>query len=177
MILFFYLCLLLRERVGDTVQSQHFGFWLWWLRLLWSMGSRHGGFSSFSSCGAGALVGLQHVGSCQTEDWTLISCIGTSILYYWATREPHLISLICCVFVFSCFKIFLNFPLISSLIHWFPEKCCLISTYLTIVVGKDTSYNFSLLKFAYPWFGSSIWSILENVSLGISWSGCFGGSL
>lgn len=92
MILFFYLCLLLRERVGDTVQSQHFGFWLWWLRLLWSMGSRHGGFSSFSSCGAGALVGLQHVGSCQTEDWTLISCIGTSILYYWATREPHLIS-------------------------------------------------------------------------------------
>ena len=33
------------------------------------------------------LVAPQHVGSSQTRDQTLVSCIGKQILYHWATRE------------------------------------------------------------------------------------------
>ena len=33
------------------------------------------------------LVAPQHVGSSQTRDQTLVSCLGKQILYHWATRE------------------------------------------------------------------------------------------
>ena len=73
------------------------GFWLRWLLLLWSTGSRA---HSFSSCAprvesTGSMVAAQgltlwHVESSQTRDWTLVSCIGRSLLYQWATRETSL---------------------------------------------------------------------------------------
>ena len=72
------------------------GFSLWWPLLLWSMGSRHAGFSS---CGTRAqqlwlvssraqaqqlwhmgLVAPQHVESSQTRAQTLVPCIGRWIL-------------------------------------------------------------------------------------------------
>ena len=70
------------------------GFSLWWLLLLWSMGSRCAGFSS---CGTQAqqlrctgLVAPWHVGSSQTKARTYVSCIGRQILNYCTTREVPL---------------------------------------------------------------------------------------
>ena len=49
------------------------------------------------------LVAPQHVGSSQTRDWTLVSCIGRRVLYHWATREA---------------------PFASPLFYWcLPKKC------------------------------------------------------
>ena len=84
------------------------GFSLWWLLLLWSIGSRHMGFSScgvqaqqlwLMGCRAQAqelwrtgLVALQHVRSSRTRPWTRVPCIGRRILNHCATREvPDLI--------------------------------------------------------------------------------------
>ena len=79
------------------------GFSLWWLLLLWSMGSRHAGFSS---CGTWAqqlwLTGSRaqaqqlwrmgpaaprHVGSSRTRAQTHVPCIGRRALNHCATRE------------------------------------------------------------------------------------------
>ena len=79
------------------------GFLLWWLLLLWIMGSR---CASFSSCGGWAqqlwlagsraqaqqlwrtgLVALRHVGSSRTGAQTHVPCIGRRILNQCATRE------------------------------------------------------------------------------------------
>ena len=40
-----------------------------------------------STCGPQALVALWHVRSYWARDWTCVSCIGSRILYHWATRE------------------------------------------------------------------------------------------
>ena len=40
-----------------------------------------------STCGPQALVALWHVRSSWARDWTCVSCIGSRILYHWATRE------------------------------------------------------------------------------------------
>ena len=67
------------------------GFSLQWLLLLRSTGFR---CMDFSSCGTQAqklwhtgLVGLQHVGSSRTRDWTHVPCISRWILNHCATRE------------------------------------------------------------------------------------------
>ena len=51
---------------------------LWWILLLLSVGSRHAGFSSSSSCMGFVVVALAlcHVGSSQTRDQTHVPCIG-----------------------------------------------------------------------------------------------------
>ena len=72
---------------------------LWWLLLLWSMGSGH---SDFSSCGSRALEassvavvhGLncsQHVESSQTRVQPHILCIGRLILNHWTTRGVQIL--------------------------------------------------------------------------------------
>ena len=72
------------------------GFLLWWLPLLWSMGSRHVVFSScgtwtlelrLSSCGSQAQFALWHVGSYQTRAQTCVPCIVRQILNHCTTRE------------------------------------------------------------------------------------------
>ena len=82
------------------------GFSLRWLLSLWSIGSRHTGFSS---CGTQAqslwcagLVAPRHVGSSWTRARTRVPCIGRQILNYCATREVlpfsfhyHILNLAC----------------------------------------------------------------------------------
>ena len=74
-----------------------------WLLLLWSMGSRHMGFSSCGTwvqqlwlTGSRAqaqqlwctgFVAPRHVGSSQTRDQTHVPCTGRQILNHCATRE------------------------------------------------------------------------------------------
>ena len=67
------------------------GFPLWWLLLLWSVGSR---CARFSSCSTRAqqllctgLVAPWHVGSSRTRDRTPVPFIGRQILNHCATRE------------------------------------------------------------------------------------------
>ena len=50
-------------------------------------------------------VALQHVGSSQTKDQMLISCMGRQILYHWATREAQN-----CAFRFDISNAFKGFP-------------------------------------------------------------------
>ena len=88
---------------GGCSSLQCAGFSLWWLLLLWSMGSRHMGFSS---CGTRAqqlwltgsraqaqqswhmgLLVLGHVGSSWTRNRTHVPCIGRQILNHCANRE------------------------------------------------------------------------------------------
>ena len=91
------------EVSGVYSSLRRMSFSLWWLLSLWSMGSRHLGFSS---CGtqtqqlwlAGSrpqaqqlwhmgLVALRHVGSSQTRARTRVPCIGRRIPNHCATRE------------------------------------------------------------------------------------------
>ena len=86
------------------------GFSLRWLLLLWSMGSRHTGFSSCRTqvqqlwlAGSRAqaqylwhtgLVALWHVGSSRTRARTRVPCIGRRILNHCTTREaPKLLKI------------------------------------------------------------------------------------
>ena len=79
------------------------GFSLQWLLFLWSMGSRHVGFSSFGTWAQQfwlmgprvqaqqlwrtGLVVPRHVGSSRTRARTCVSCIGRQILNHCTTRE------------------------------------------------------------------------------------------
>ena len=102
--IYFWLCwvFVAAHRFSLVVASRGYsslwcvGFSMWWLLLLWSMGSRHMGFSSCSTwaqqlrhvgsrtCG---LVAPRHVGSSQTRARTRVPCIGRQILNHCATRE------------------------------------------------------------------------------------------
>ena len=63
--------------------SQRVGFWLRWLLLSWSLGSGPGGFSSLSSCGAGALVALQlNLGSGIFPDHFNLPRLNPHLLYW-----------------------------------------------------------------------------------------------
>ena len=65
------------------------GFSSWRFLLLLSVGSRHAGSSSCSSCMGFAVAAhaLCHVGSSQTRDHTHVPRIGRRILNHWTTRE------------------------------------------------------------------------------------------
>ena len=83
------------------------GFWLQWLLLFQSTGSRHAGFSSCSTWAQQlwhvGLVVLRHVGSSQTRDGTCVPCTGRRILNHCATREVptiHFKHIQCSIFGF-----------------------------------------------------------------------------
>ena len=54
-----------------------------WAQQLWLPHS--GAQAQYLGCMG--LAALQHVASSQIRDWTSVSCIGSWILYHWATRE------------------------------------------------------------------------------------------
>ena len=110
-IFYFWLCWVFTaaHRLSPVVASRVYsslrctGFSLWWLLLLWSMGSR---CSGFISCGTRAqqlwlagsraqpqqswrtgLVAPWHVGSSWTRARTRVPCIGRRIPNHCATRE------------------------------------------------------------------------------------------
>ena len=66
------------------------GFSSWWLLLLWSTGSRHTHFSSFTTqaqyLSLISLVAPWHVRSSQNKDWNHVSRIGKLTFYHEATR-------------------------------------------------------------------------------------------
>lgn len=81
------------------------------------------------------------------------------------------------IFIFIFFKIFSNFPVISSLKHWL-RICCTISTSLWIfqfsfcylkfhstMIGKGTLISVLLSYWLFLW--SNIWSIQKNVPCGL----------
>ena len=76
---------------GGYSSLQCVGFSLRWLLLLRNMGSRHVGFSSWSSQAqqlrCTGLVALWHVGSSRTRARTRVPCFGRQILNHCATGE------------------------------------------------------------------------------------------
>ena len=60
------------QQRGAALQLWSAGFWLQWLLLLWTTGSKHIDFSSCSmracSCGAQALIALRHGESSRSRD-------------------------------------------------------------------------------------------------------------
>ena len=62
------------------------GFWLRWLLLFWSTGSRAHRLQGLQHTG---LVALQHVGSSWTRGRTHVPCIGRRILNPWTTKEAQ----------------------------------------------------------------------------------------
>ena len=113
------------------------GFSLQWLLLLWSMGSRHMGFSSCSTwaqqlwlAGSRAqvrylwhtgLVAPRHVGYSQTRDRTRVPCIGRRILNHCATREVPLV--LCWVNYFFTFMNTISYNCKSNKMFW-PMSTC-----------------------------------------------------
>ena len=111
--IYFWLCwvfvaalwLSLAAASGGYSSLQCTGFSLWWFLLLWSMGSRHVGFSS---CGTWAqqlwlvdsrvqaqqlwcmgFVAPRRVGSPWTRAQICVPCIGRQILNHCTTREAQ----------------------------------------------------------------------------------------
>ena len=107
-------------------------FSLRWLLLLWSMGSRHAGFSSCDpqaqqlwlvgsrvqaqllSCTG--LVPLQHVGSSQARDRTHDPCIGRQILNRCTTREVPSLCLLLRTFNLFMFNVIINMFFLSAVL-------------------------------------------------------------
>ena len=71
---------------GASLQLWCEGLSLWWLLLLWRMGSRVLGLQWLQHVG---LVTLRHVGSSLSRDQTHVPCIGRWILNHWTTKETR----------------------------------------------------------------------------------------
>ena len=95
-------------------------FWLLWLLLLRSTGSRPTGFSSWLHASSEAvahrlLIAPWHVESSQTRNPTCVLCFSRQILYHCVTKE---VSYVCvCVYTYSV-KIHIKFTVLTILISF-----------------------------------------------------------